>query len=149
MKSTDRKKLELIFATSSKEICDLKNEIEKSKLKLQSNHKEILLDIIQIIDTFEKAEETILEKGWDKFENVEQPIKRLLTAKKKTLSILDKHKVSKMTFQDNLANDDFCKTIDVEPDNNHPNNYILSIEKEGYIFDGKVLRLAEIIAVKN
>ena len=149
MKNADRDKLELYYSNCCKEIFNLKNKIEAANQELYSSKKDLLLDIIQIIDTFEQAEKTIKERGWDKLTNIEQPINRLLTAKRKTISILEKHKVSKIAFEDNLANDDFCRTIDVEPDNQYPNHYIISIEKEGYLVDGEVLRVAEVIAVKN
>ena len=71
-------------------------------------------------------------------------------SKRPCLSLsIEKYNVSKITFTDNIANDEECKTIDTEPDNNNPNNYIISIEKTGYKFEEKILRPAEVIVVKN
>ena len=149
MKKDTKEKLESIFTNNAKEISLLKNEIEELIQKLSTGKRELLLDILQIVDTFERAEATILEKGWSNLDNVEQPITRLLTAKKKTLSILKKYNVSEILFENNLACDDLCKTIEVEPSNEHPNDYIISIEKNGYKIDNIVLRPAEVIVVKN
>jgi molecular chaperone GrpE (heat shock protein) len=149
MKDNTKKLIEETIVESYKSNINLKKEIDDLKLQLILEKNKILLDIVQIVDTFEKAEQTIAERGWGKIELSEQPIKRLLTAKKKTLSVLEKYNVSKITFTDNIANDEECKTIDTEPDNNNPNNYIISIEKTGYKFEEKILRPAEVIVVKN
>lgn len=149
MKEDDRRiRIEKTIIESLKSNISLQKNIDDLEMKLLLVKRELLLDIIQIVDAFEKAEETIIEKGWDKFDN-EQPIKRLLTAKKKTLSILDKYNVTKIAFEDNIASDEDCKTVDTEPDSNHPNNYIINIEKPGYKLEGKVLRPCEVIVVKN
>ena len=54
-----------------------------------------------------------------------------------------------ISFKDNLSNDDLCIVSDTEPDTEHPNGFILSIEKDGYLRHGKLLRRAEVIIVKN
>ncbi len=149
MKKDTKEKLESIFTNNAKEISLLKNEIEGLNQELSTSKKELLLDILQIIDTFERAEARILENGWRNLDNVELPITRLLTAKTKTLSILRKYNITEILFENNLACDDFCKTIEVEPSNEHPNDYIISIEKKGYKVDNTVLRPAEVIVVKN
>lgn len=149
MKEDERRvRIEKAIIGSFKSNISLHKNIEDLELKFMMAKREMLLDIVQIIDAFEKAEDTIREKGWDKIDN-EPPIKRLLTAKKKTLSILDKYNVTKIAFEDNIASDEECKTVDTEPDSNHPNNYIISVEKSGYKLEGKVLRPCEVIVVKN
>lgn len=149
MKVKSEIKIESTIIDSYRSNIDLRKRNDDLELKLILNKREMLLDIVQIVDTFEKAEERIIERGWDKIEINEQPIKRLLTAKKKTLSVLEKHNVSKITFENNIANDEACKTVDTEPDRNYPNNHIISIEKDGYKIGDDILRPAEVIVVKN
>ena len=127
----------------------LKNEIENINIKFGDDRKKVFLDILQIVDTFERAELSIKERNMDASDDSKKSIERLLTAKKKTLSILEKYGISKIVFENNLAVDKFCKIVDVEPDNNHPNNFILSIEKDGYLINQDLLREAEVIVVKN
>ena len=107
------------------------------------------MDIISILDVFTKAEKIISDHSWNQSEDSQKAIKRLLNAKKKINTILEKHGIQKISFKDNLSNDDLCIVSDTEPDTEHPNGFILSIEKDGYLRHGKLLRRAEVIIVKN
>jgi molecular chaperone GrpE (heat shock protein) len=142
-------KTERVIIDSFKDKIIQKDKIETLENQFVIEKRTMLLDIIQIIDAFEKAEEIIIEREWNKTEESEKSIKRLLTAKTKTLSILEKYGVSKFVFNDNMCNDETCKTVGDEPDRVKPNGYIISIEKTGYSHENKVLREAEVIIVKN
>lgn len=142
-------KIECVIVDSFRDNINQKKVIENLESQLLIEKRAMLLDIIQIIDAFEKAEQLIIEREWDKTEQSEKSIKRLLTAKTKTLSILEKYGVSKILFNDNMCNDEYCKTIGAEPDSTKPNGYILSIEKTGYTYENKPLRVAEVLIVKN
>lgn len=142
-------KIESVIIDSLRENINQKERIESLENQLLIEKRAILLDIIQIIDAFDKAEEIIIEKEWNKTEESAKSIKRLLTAKNKTVSILEKYGVSKILFDDNMCIDDYCKTIGHEPESTKPNGYILSIEKTGYIYENRALREAEVIIVKN
>jgi len=143
------KKIEKKITEILKENILLKNEIENINIKFGDDREKVFRDILQIVDTFENAELLIKEKNIDASEDSKKSIARLLTAKKKTLSILEKYNITKIVFENNIAVDKFCKIVDVEPDNNHPNNFILSIEKDGYLINQEILREAEVIVVKN
>lgn len=142
-------KIERVIVDSFRDNINQKKVIENLESQLLIEKRAMLLDIIQIIDAFEKAEQLIIEREWDKTEQSEKSIKRLLTAKTKTLSILEKYGVSKILFNDNMCNDEYCKSIGDEPDSTKPNGYILSIEKTGYTYENKPLRVAEVLIVKN
>jgi len=142
-------KIERVIVDSFRVNMNQKEVIEKLESQLIIEKRAMLLDIIQIIDAFEKAEQLIIEREWDKVEQSEKSIKRLLTAKNKVLSILEKHDVSKILFNDNMCNDENCKTVGDEPDSTKPNGYILSVEKTGYAYGKTTLRAAEVIIVKN
>ena len=142
-------KTERVIVNSFRDNINKKDKIKTLENQIIIEKRTILLDIIQIIDAFEKAEEIIIEKEWIKSEQSVKSTKRLLTAKTKTLSILEKYGVSKILFNDNMCNDYTCKTVGDEPDSTKPNGYILSVEKTGYNHENKVLREAEVIIVKN
>lgn len=142
-------RIERVIVDSFKDNINQKKVIEELEGQFIIEKRTMLLDIIQIIDAFEKAEQLIIEREWDKAEQSEKSIKRLLTAKTKTLSILEKYGVSKISFNDNMCNDENCKTVGDEPDSTKPNGYILSVEKTGYVYENKPLREAEVIIVKN
>ena len=149
--------LELIFTEQSKMISELKNKLIKTEIEQDSVYKTLLLDFLQVIDTFEQAETIIEDNNWSDNEIAKKAINRLLTAKKKALSIFKKHEVTPMSFENNLANDNDCKIIDTECDMDYPNNYILRMEKKGYLISNvkegvlktENLRSAEVVIVKN
>lgn len=151
------KKIEGVFSEQAKTISSLTNDLKTKEDEFKSINKALLLDFIQIIDTFEQAEAIVEERRWNENEIADKAIKRLLTAKKKALSILEKHKVTQMAFDNNLANDESCKTVDTEYSDDYPENYILSIEKKGYTVsfekNGQIttenLRLAEVVIVRK
>jgi len=149
MNAQDKLQIENEFIISKRNILDLENNINELKSAHAQEKKEILLDLIKILDSFEGAEATIKEKGWDDNENSRKAISRLQNSKQRLLNLLEKYNVTLMSFIDSLATDEYCKTIDTEPDSQQPNNFILSVEKTGYIFNNVVLRKAEVIIVKN
>jgi molecular chaperone GrpE (heat shock protein) len=157
MNTKQKEKIEQILSERDKEIRDLKNKLKKIEEDSKLKQKTILLDFLQVIDTFEQAESIIRERKWEEDEVASKAIKRLLTAKKKVLFVFEKYGIAPMSFENNLANDDDCKTVDTEYSDEHPNNYILSIEKKGYVMRAERtgivvaenLRLAEVVIVKK
>ena len=127
----------------------LSNQIEENKHKEEQHLDEIFLDVIGVLDAFSREEKVIEEHEWNKSEDSKKAIKRLLNAKRKLNTMLEKYDVKKITFEDGMSNDDRCSVTDTEPDSEKPNGYILSIEKEGYIRNGHTLRRTEVVIVKN
>jgi len=142
-KLTDLHKKNLI------EIVDLKNKLESS---IQEGHDlfiNIVLDIIDVIDTFEKAEEVILDKGLGKAEGGSKIMERYKSVNKKLSNILHKHGITKIEFPENRLIVGFCKVVDTEPDQAYPNDTILSIVRNGYHRGKELIRESEVIIVKN
>lgn len=127
----------------------LKNSNEEIVKKNENAIDDIFRDFLSIIDTFERAEETIKERGLDVDENAQKAIKRLLNAKKKAIFVLEKYDVKPIVFENNKAIDEFCVTNGTEPDPSKEDGTIVSIEKNGYTRNGHVVRPAEVIVVKN
>lgn len=126
--------------------------LQNDKEQMEKNHEKeldgIFADFLTVIDTFEKSEMIIKERGLDQDENASKAIKRLLNAKKKALSTLEKFNVKKIDLQ-GVVNDDLCTTVETEPDSNRKNGEIISVEKDGYTRNGHLIRRAEVVIVKN
>lgn len=127
----------------------LSNQIEDNHRKEEQRLDEIFLDVISILDAFTREEKVIEDHEWNKSEDSQKAIKRLLNAKKKLNTLLEKHDVNKISFDDDMSNDDLCSVTDTEPDPEKPNGFIISIEKDGFTRNGHTLRRAEVVIVKN
>lgn len=127
----------------------LSNQIEDNHRKEEQHLDEIFLDVISVLDAFSREEKVIEDHEWNQSEDSQKAIKRLLNAKRKLNTMLEKHDVKKMSFDDGMSNDDLCSVTDTEPDPEKPNGFIISIEKDGFTRNGHTLRRAEVVIVKN
>lgn len=127
----------------------LSNQIEENHKKEEQQLDEVFLDVISVLDTFSREERVIENHEWNKSEDSQKAIKRLFNAKKKLNTVLEKYNVHKISFENKMSHDDYCSVTDTEPLPERPNGYIISIEKEGYIRNGHLLRRAEVVIVKN
>lgn len=127
----------------------LARELEENQVNSEKDKNEIFLDVISILDVFTREEKVIADHSWNQSEDSQKAIKRLTNVKKKIGTILEKHGVKKILFEDGFSNDDLCTVTDTEPAPEHQNGYILSVEKEGYTRNGNLLRRAEVVIVKN
>ena len=127
---------------------ELSNEIEQLNHRREELLDAIFTDLLSVIDSFEKADKKAEEQYPDD-ESVLKSRKRFATAKKKLLSVLEKYRVSAIVFSDDIATIEDSQIVDTEPDLSKPSNQIVSIEKKGYRRNGRLLRLAEVIVVKN
>lgn len=137
------------MADSLRQIVTLQNEKEQVEKTHEKELDDIFAEILTVIDTFQKSEAIIKERGLDQEENASKAIKRLLNAKKKALSVLEKFNVKRIEFESGMVDDDFCTTIETEPDSARKNGEIISIEKDGYTRNGHLIRRAEVVIVKN
>lgn len=137
------------MAESLNTIVTLQNEKELLKKEHEKELDEIFTEFLTVIDTFEKSEAAIKERGLDQDENAQKVIKRLLNAKRKAISALEKFNVNKIEFNDGMVDDEVCATVDTEPDANRKNGEIVSIEKDGYTRKDHLIRRAEVVIIKN
>lgn len=133
----------------SRENLTLRNKLEKFEKSQDKRIDEIFCEFLTVIDTFERAEQTIIEREMDKDENTKKAINRLLNAKKKALYVLEKFDVKRIEFENNKSVEELCEVSDTEPDSNRETGDIVSIEKQGYTRQGHLIRPAEVIIVKN
>lgn len=127
----------------------VKNEHEETIKGQEKKIDEIFCEFLTVLDTFERAEQTIKERELDKDETTKKAINRLLNAKKKALGVLEKFNVQKIEFENNKSIEELCEVADTEPDPGRETGDIVSIEKQGYTRQGHLIRPAEVIIVKN
>lgn len=137
------------MADSLRQIVTLQNEKEQAEKNHEKELDDIFAEVLTVIDTFQKSEAIIKERGLDQEENASKAIKRLLNAKKKALSVLEKFNVKRIEFETGMVDDDLCTTVETEPDSTRENGEIISIEKDGYTRNGHLIRRAEVVIVKN
>lgn len=129
-------------------ILEQKHKIEDLENEKETELDSIFKDLLSVIDAFDKADRRLAEQ-YSENEDIQKARKRFATSKKKLLEILNKNNVNEILFPDGLATLEDCQVKDTEPDSTKPNNTIISIEKAGYRRNGRLLRLAEVIVVKN
>lgn len=127
---------------------EIEHKIEDMASENEKNLDAIFKDLLSVIDAFNKADTRMAEQ-YPENEVAAKVRKRFATAKKKLLEILSKNGVTEIEFPDNMATLEDCQILETEPDLNRPENAIVSIEKKGYRRHGRLLRLAEVITVKN
>lgn len=133
----------------SRENLTLRNQLEEFEKSQDKRIDEIFCEFLTVLDTFERAEQTIKERELDKDETTKKAINRLLNAKRKALGVLEKFNVQKIEFENNKSIEELCEVADTEPDPGRETGDIVSIEKQGYTRKGHLIRPAEVIIVKN
>lgn len=133
----------------SRENLTLRNQLEEFEKSQDKKIDEIFCEFLTVLDTFERAEQTIKERELDKDETTKKAINRLLNAKKKALGVLEKFNVQKIEFENNKSIEELCEVADTEPNPSRETGDIVSIEKQGYTRRGHLIRSAEVIIVKN
>lgn len=127
----------------------LKNDLEQKNLDNDRQIDSLINDIIQIVDAYEKSETKVKEMGLMDDENSQKCVKRMLQPKKVALSILSKYNVTQIDLDGKLMEENSCTVVDTEPDSEKEEGFVLSVVKNGYIRDGRLIRRAEVVVVKN
>ena len=127
----------------------LENEVEKKEDEKRDQLKDISLSIIEVLDSFERVEEGLVERGLGKSEEIGKVINRYKTIQKKLLNLLQKFGIAKIEFPDNRLIVGLCEVVETEAANNRQNDEILSVVRNGYIRGNELIRAAQIIVVKN
>lgn len=141
--------LEQLIVQNLKSTNLLKNEVERKENEKHDLLKDISISIIDIVDSFERIEESVIEKEYNKIDEVNKTVSRYKTIQKKLLGLLQKHGVTKIEFPDNRLIVGLCEVVETEADSNRKNDEIISIIRNGYIRGKELIRPAQIIVVKN
>lgn len=141
---------------------EIENAIQQfQRLILEQDHKiedlesarekeldSIFKDLLSVIDAFDKADARLAER-YPGNKEVISARTRFATAKNKLKAILDNNGVAEIKFTNGIATLEDCQIEDTEPDSSKSDDTIVSIEKAGYRRNGRLLRRAEVIVVKN
>ena len=141
--------LEQLIVQNLKSTNLLKNEVERKENEKHDLLKDISISIIDIVDSFERIEESVIEKEYNKIDEVNKTVSRYKTIQKKLVGLLQKHGVTKIEFPDNRFIVGLCEVVETEADSNRKNDEIISIIRNGYIRGKELIRPAQIIVVKN
>lgn len=145
----DFKKIEEEITLIKKENLKQKNDIEEMFINNERNVDEMIGEFIKVIDSFDKSETVVKEKGLDQEENAQKAIRRMLQPKKVVTNILEKYNVQKIDILGKLVNEDLCTIVETEPDSKKEDGIVVSIEKQGYLRGSRLIRRAEVVVVKN
>lgn len=130
------------------EVLELKTSLKNKELEKQDLMKEFFLAIIEVVDSYENKETSMLEKLPADSECI-KIINSFAAIKKKLINLLSKYGVTKVEFPENKLIIGFSKVVGTEPDPTKKNDSIISIVRNGYIRAHEVIREAELIIVKN
>ncbi len=137
------------------EVIRLKQHIAQQDSTISSTQEQhekalddICLRIITAIDSYDKADARLAERYPDD-DTVAKARQRFATVRKRLCDLLQQLNVEEITFPDAIANDNDCKVVDTIPDAQQRNGTIVSIDKSGYRRTGRLLRVAEVVIVKN
>lgn len=141
--------LEQLIVQNLKSTKHLKNEVERKENEKHDLLKEFSISIIDILDSFERIEESVIEKEYHKIDEVSKTVSRYKTIQKKLLGLLQKHGITRIEFPDNRLIVGLCEVVETEADSNRKNDEIISVIRNGYIRGKELIRPAQIIVVKN
>ena len=127
----------------------LKNNIEKKEIEKHDQLKGISLGIIDTLDSFERVEEGLIEKDFDKNAEGNKIMSKYKTIQKKLLMILQKNGISRIEFSENKHIVGLCEVVETESDITRKNDEIISVVRNGYIRGKELIRAAQVIVVKN
>lgn len=143
------KELENLITLNLQLTNNLKNEVEKKENEKHDQLRDISLGIIETLDSFDKIEEWLIEKGLDKSDDSVKTKKRYVSVKTKMLNLLQKYGISQMAFPDGIDIIGWSEPVETIADETKKNNEIVSVVRNGYIRGKEVIRGAQVIIVKN
>jgi molecular chaperone GrpE (heat shock protein) len=143
------KELEKIITLNLQSTNNLKNDVEKKVNEKHDQLIDISKGIIETLDTFDKVDEWLIEKGLDKNEDSVKTKIRYYSVKTKLLNLLQKYGITKIEFPDNRVIVGLSEVVETEADSNRKNDEIISVVRSGYIRGNELIRAAQIIVVKN
>lgn len=147
--NTNKSALHSKVVDNLKAISDLKNSLLNKEIEKQDNLKEFALQVIDVLDSFERIEEGLQEKGIQDSSDGATAMSRYKIIQKKLVSVLNKHGVTKIEFPENRLIVGVCEVVDVETDSNRNNEEIIEVVRNGYMRGKFLIRPAQVIVVKN
>ncbi|MBP7184159.1 MAG: nucleotide exchange factor GrpE [Saprospiraceae bacterium] len=126
------------------DIVHLNDELRKTQKELEDTKITFFNDVIDQLDIVEQAERNAI------LNNVspDQILEQLLKVKQPLINILNKYNIYKMEYPVNQLPE--CSEIyHTVIDATKPNGALVSIMRDGYARNGKIIRKSVLIVVKN
>lgn len=132
-------------------IAELSHLLARERNEFQEKEKAFLLGLLDILDAFERLEETVEEKKDSYDKSARMLSKNARSIHNKLLRLIKSWHILPMTFPDNTAHIDRCKVIETRVAPELEDQTILLTLKKGYINTqtGDILRKAEVVTVLN
>ena len=127
----------------------LKNEIEQKENEKHDLLKDLSINIIDIIDSFENSEEWVTENELNKVDEARRVVSKFKIVHRKLLGLLKEYGITKIAFPDNRLIVGLCEVVETEANSQKKNDEIISVIRNGYIRGKELIRPAQIIVVKN
>ena len=141
---------------------EIEHDVEKLlRSKLEQEHKiedleivrekeldNIFKELLNVVDAVNKADSRLNELYPDN-EEVKRARRRFATAKNRLMAILENNGVEEIQFPDGIATIRDCEVEETIRDKSKPEDSIISIEKSGYRRNGRLLRTATVVVVRN
>jgi molecular chaperone GrpE (heat shock protein) len=143
------KELENHITVILQTVNNLRHDVEKKENEKHDQLIEIAKGIIETLDSFDKVDEWLIEKGFDKSDDSVKTKNRYNSVKIRLLSILQKYGITRIEFPENRIIVGLCEVVETEVDNSRQNDELVSIVKNGYIRGKELIRAAQIIVIKN
>lgn len=123
----------------------LKKLLAEQEHSMDERVTEICREFMQVFDTFDTAEDSIHERGYDQSRLTTQAMQRMLTAKTKLADVLANYGVQKMDLIGKNPNPDLAEVVGTESDDMNAPGTIIRVERDGFTRGGVVLRRARVV----
>ena len=131
------------------EVYRLKMAVEDHDKKALDEQKHLLLAILEVIDNFERVLDAIEKR----LENADRQTQNWVNSFKSIYKLLNRelreHGVTVIEAPDRRSAPGFHNVVETRENLDFDNGTILEEWKKGYLWRGRVLRLAEVVVVKN
>ena len=133
------------------EIVDLRQESNQLITKQIDQAKQFASDLIALKDALDVKFDNYNEmfEKTSVTTEVENAINNFKSISRKILRIMETYKIQEINFADQKAKLEMCTIVETRPNPNLEDETILFTLKKGYLLEGKVVRKAEVITVKN
>jgi len=126
----------------------LTQQIHEQKQQHQAENEELFLEILEIFDSLEFLLNYLQDNPDLTAEAIKRLPKSIQSIQKKLLLTLAKRKVKKIELTDEKPDFNFCQVIDQEIRDDIEEHNITKITRQGFDYDGKILRPVEVIVAK-
>jgi molecular chaperone GrpE (heat shock protein) len=143
-------RLETKITDFQQEILNLNTALDQHKRESRESNNALFREIFEVLDTFELVFERLAPERAGLNKKVDRCLKSIESTNRKLERMLTERGVAKIEFPDNKIIIGQCRIVDTVADPQAANGTIVTIVRHGYISGtGDVLRLAEVISVRN